>query len=46
MKKEYYLVGVCIQCGEEVWSNHLVDIPGLCLHRKCLDNYNKQKLYS
>jgi len=42
-KKQYYLVGICIHCNKEVWSNQLVDVPGLCLHQKCLDNYNKNK---
>jgi len=46
MKKSYYLVGMCIHCGNEVWSNQLVDIPGLCLHKKCLKEYNKEKSYS
>jgi len=38
-----YMVGRCQYCNEEVWSNQLVDIPGLCLHRKCLKDYNKEK---
>lgn len=32
---------MCTHCGGEVWSNQLVDIPGLCLHKKCLEDYNK-----
>jgi len=42
-RKFNYLAGKCQYCGEEVWSNQLVEIPGLCLHKKCLDGYNKLK---
>ena len=44
-KNKYnYLVGKCQYCGEDVWSNQLADIPGKCVHRKCLDNYNELKV--
>jgi len=42
-RKFNYLVGKCQYCGEEVWRNQLVDIPGLCLHQKCLEDYKKSK---
>jgi len=45
MKKNYYLVGMCAYCGGEVWSNHLAKIPGVCLHKKCLENYRNMSTH-
>jgi len=40
-KEKRYFVGICQQCEKAVYSSQLVDIPGLCLHKECLEEYNK-----